>query len=178
MKFSIICSSSSDNFSARCCRNSDRVVSRESFITFPSRQRDLGGNDQRKAILKARSSGWWNKALHISTNDRVNYPRAAAEDNAFLGHPIQQLLERVGLGVSLSQHGVTQVWMGLSLSEAHWGLLCVWNREETRATKKPQKTPLQESQLLFAIQNLCHRGEKPSLALVSSAVTPLTLSQA
>lgn len=126
MKFSIICSSSSDNFSTRCCRDAEREwFSRESFITFPSRQRDLGGNDQREAILKAGASGWWNKALHISTNDRVNYPWAAAEDNAFLGGSVQQLLKKFGLGVSLSYHGVTEVWMDLPLSEAHWGLLCV-----------------------------------------------------
>lgn len=44
--------------------------------------------------------------------------------------------------------------------------------------RRHKKIPLQESQLLFAIQDLCYRGEKPSLALVSSAVTPLMLSQA
>lgn len=50
--------------------------------------------------------------------------------------------------------------------------------EETGPTKKARKTPLQESHLLLAIQSLCYYGEKPSLALVSSAVTPLRLSQA
>lgn len=54
------------------------------------------------------------------------------------------ILDKVGLGVSLSQHGVTQVWTALPLSEAFWGLLCVWNTQETRATKKAQDTPVQE----------------------------------
>lgn len=69
--------------------------------------------------------------------------------------------------------------MGLPLSKAHWGLLCVLNTEEMGAMQKAHTKlqELQESNLHFAIHKLCFCGEKPSLALVSNDVTLLTLAR-
>lgn len=67
--------------------------------------------------------------------------------------------------------------MGLPLSKAHWGLVCVLNTEEMGAMQKARTKlqELQESNLHLAIHKLCFCVS--SLALVSNDVTLLTLAR-
>lgn len=82
--------------------------------------------------------------------------------------------------VIVSQRIVEKLWMGLPLSKAHWGLLCVLNIEEMGATQKAL-TKCCKSEI-FAVHKGCFfggkpLGESPSLALISADATPFSLTQ-
>lgn len=77
--------------------------------------------------------------------------------------------------VIVSQHSVEKLWMGLPLSKAHWGLLCVLNIEEMGATQKAIKKCCKSE--IFAVHKGCFFGGDPSLALISTDATPFSLTQ-
>lgn len=84
--------------------------------------------------------------------------------------------------VVVIQHTVMKVWMGLPLSKAHLGLLCVLNTEkaggEEEGVTQEAHTKHCKSPVSSLSSTHCVSMEKTQIfTLVSNGVTPLTLVQ-